>query len=405
MGQSFLDPLSEITQALGDIEANDGQARTYLAKCIDDLLHTEAKSDDELRDVLHEYLPVFGRLISFLPEDDTDTPYYRSIAAIIRGDQGYLTETERFYAAKSAEVPSWLDWFAADQYFVSILVGLPVLGNWDNQIEEKIIRAHQKYAAKYFPKSAFDLYCKFWASKSSDQHRLRLLRDAVEKDPQWVWAWVEMGDIYYNLPQGLQSGWGDNIGGRTSYTIEEINEGKLYDQIIFNTISDSTIGDEKNFVGAREDKEQTPGETRYWNGNLIDVDIGKEYVIRIYGHNNSPRGYNKVAEDVEIQFQIPSESGKSIAVHGLLSSSNANPSVYWDGVVFTCDTPFHLEYVQGSALFENNGVGAGGFQLPDDIVNNWVTVGYDKIDGRIPGCYQYSFYATIRVKIVEDIVS
>lgn len=206
MGKSILDPLSEITQALGDIEANDGQARTYLAKCIDNLLHTEAKSDDELRDVLHEYLPVFGRLISFLPEDDTDTPYYRSIAAIIRGDyQGYLTETERFYAAKSAEVPSWLDWFAADQYFVSILVGLPVLGNWDNQIEEKIIRAHQKYAAKYFPKSAFDLYCKFWASKSSDQHRLRLLRDVLEKDPQWVWAWVEMGDIYYNQKKWAQA--------------------------------------------------------------------------------------------------------------------------------------------------------------------------------------------------------
>ena len=206
MGKSILDPLSEITQALGDIEANNGQARTYLAKCIDDLLHTEAKSDDELRDVLHEYLPAFDRLISFLPEDDTDTPYYRSIAAIIRGDyQGYLTETERFYAAKSAEVPSWLDWFAADQYFVSILVGLPVLGNWDNQIEEKIIRAHQKYAAKYFPKSAFDLYCKFWASKSSDQHRLRLLRDVLEKDPQWVWAWVEMGDIYYNQKKWAQA--------------------------------------------------------------------------------------------------------------------------------------------------------------------------------------------------------
>lgn len=207
---------------------------------------------------------------------------------------------------------------------------------------------------------------------------------------------------YSNLPQGLHSGWGDNIGGRTSYTIEEINEGKLYDQIIFNTISNSTIGDEKNFVGAREHKEQTPGKTRYWNGNLIDVDIGKEYVIRIYGHNNSPRGYDSVAEDVEIQFQIPSDSGKSIAVHGLISSSNASPSVYWDGVVFTCDTPFHLEYVQGSALLENNGVGAGGVLLPDDVVNNWVTVGYDKIDGRIPGCYQYSFYATIRVKIVED---
>lgn len=231
---------------------------------------------------------------------------------------------------------------------------------------------------------------------SIDQEKNILFGDAVSQEQTFN---------YSSLPRGLRSGWGDNIGGRTSYTIEEINEGKLYDQIIFNTISDSTIGDEKNFVSARENREIGPEEIRYWNGNLIDVDIGKEYVIRIYGHNNSPQGYDKAAEDVEIQFQIPSESGKSIAVHGLISSSNANPSVYWDGVVFTCDTPFHLEYVCGSALFENNGAGAGGFQLPDDVVNNWVTVGYDKMDGRIPGCYQYSFYATIRVKVVEDIVS
>lgn len=211
----------------------------------------------------------------------------------------------------------------------------------------------------------------------------------------------EQSFAYSNLPEGFQSGWGDNIGGRASYTIEEINEGKLYDQIIFNAISNSTIGDEKNFVGAMENRVTEPGEIRYVNANLIDVEIGKEYIIRIYGHNNSPWGYDKVAEDVEIQFQIPSESGRSIAVHGLISSSNATPSIYWDGVVLTCNTPFCLEYVKGSAFLENNGIGAGGFLLPDSVVNNWVTVGYDKIDGKIPGCYQYSFHATICVKVVE----
>lgn len=47
------------------------------------------------------------------------------------GTESYLMETERFYAAKSAEDPGWLDWFAADRYFVSIVAYLPVLGNWD----------------------------------------------------------------------------------------------------------------------------------------------------------------------------------------------------------------------------------------------------------------------------------
>lgn len=206
MGMASGGGLSDISQALQDGLVNTESAHTYLAKCIDNLLHTEAASGDELRDILHQYLPVFDQLVTHLPCDAVDAPYYRSIAAIIRGDyQAYLAETERFYAAKSTETPDWLDWPAADQYIVSIVSGLPVLGKWDDQIEGKIIRAHQKYAAKYFPGSAFDLYCKFWASKGSDQQRLKLLRDVLEKDPRWAWAWVETGDIYYNQKKWEQA--------------------------------------------------------------------------------------------------------------------------------------------------------------------------------------------------------
>lgn len=63
--------------------------------------------------------------------------------------------------------------------------------------------------------------------------------------------------------------WGDNDGGRPSYTEEEINDGAIgateisdgenYKEsdnypgiIVFNSISDSAIGNEKNFVGTRE---------------------------------------------------------------------------------------------------------------------------------------------------------
>lgn len=230
--------------------------------------------------------------------------------------------------------------------------------------------------------------------------------DRVEnagKDIDWGTTAVsqEQALDYYDLPDGFASGWGDNSGGRTSYTLDEINEGKINDQIIFNTISDSVIGDEKNFVAARENTKKLPGETYDWKGNLINVEIGKEYLVRIYGHNNSPKGYDRIAEDVAIQFQIPGESGRSIAVHGLIFSSNAVPSLYWDGVVFTCETPFRLEYVQGSAKIRNNGIGSeSSALLSDSIVNNWVTIGYNELNGRIPGCYQYAFYASIRVKVV-----
>lgn len=62
-----------------------------------------------------------------------------------------------------------------------------------------------------------------------------------------VWVFICTA---FNQP--VAYAWGDNGGGRESHTIEEINSGILGDSIIFNTISDSVIGNEKNFVGARE---------------------------------------------------------------------------------------------------------------------------------------------------------
>ena len=48
---------------------------------------------------------------------------------------------------------------------------------------------------------------------------------------------------------------------------------------------------------------------------------------------------------------------------------------------------------------------SGGITLSDDIVkakSGGVMIGYDALDGRIPGCYQYDNYVTIIVKAVFD---
>lgn len=227
--------------------------------------------------------------------------------------------------------------------------------------------------------------------------------------------------------------WGDNSGGdmRPSYTIEEINNGAIGPteeshgkdyknspdypgQIIFNTISDSVIGNEKNFVGARqctirEDGRANPAdpEEEEWRGNDITAVDGQYYIIRLYVHNNNPNGFDAVAEDTRVSFIIPDISATTIEVNGFISSSNATPSKYWDHINFnsTDDTPFHLEYIQGSALLENNGTGLGGLTLSDDVINfngSGVLIGYDALDGNIPGCYQYDNFVTILVKAVYD---
>lgn len=203
------------------------------------------------------------------------------------------------------------------------------------------------------------------------------------------------------------SAWGDSNGGRPSYTIDQINQGVLGDKIVFNSISDGVIGDEKNFVGARENTGINAGKDNVWNGSDINVENGKEYLVRLYVHNNNPKGMDAVAEDTHVSFNIPQESAKDIQINGFIKADNADPQEYWDYVNFHSDTAFHLEYVYGSAKLENNvhDGNEGGLQLSDDIIqaaSGGILFGYDEMNGRVPGCFQYASYITIRVKAVYD---
>ncbi len=210
----------------------------------------------------------------------------------------------------------------------------------------------------------------------------------------------------------LVSAWGDNSGGRKSYTIDEIESGVLGNRIVFNSISNSTIGDEKNFVGARENTGINAGKDNVWNGNDITVENGKEYLVRLYVHNNNPNGYDAVSQNTRVAFNLPTYSAKQIQVNGFIFSDNATPSEYWDYVNFNSDQPFHLEYVKGSAIIENRGYASqangGAKPLGDEIVTkaqseHGVRIGFDQAgDGKIPGCYTYASYVSIRVKAVYE---
>lgn len=195
----------------------------------------------------------------------------------------------------------------------------------------------------------------------------------------------------------------DNNGDtRPSYTINEINAGVLGNQITFNAISDSVIGNEKDFVSACEATNIDLGTDDAWNGTEIQVEDGKNYIIRLYVHNNSLYS-SQVAENTSVLFNIPGESSTEISVQGFIRSSNAVPSEYCDSVTFKGISPFHLEYQYGSALLENNGIGKnGGIRLGDSIVVDNTLIGFDALDGRIPGCYSYDSFVYVEVKAVFE---
>lgn len=219
---------------------------------------------------------------------------------------------------------------------------------------------------------------------------------------------------------------------RPEYTVDEVNQ--MYkdgtwapDKIVFNSISDSVIGHEFNFVGARACTLQADGrcnklpEGEYWE-DYVEVQDGETYIIRLYVHNNNPYGVTDeekatasaqeiadsdagTAENVKVAFTVPSTYANEVEVNGFIRTTSGEIPTYLDSVKFTSKTEkFHLEYVYGSALLENNGIGKGGYTLSDDIIKSQtgILIGYDKLDGRVPGCYQFANYVTIQVKAIFD---
>jgi uncharacterized repeat protein (TIGR01451 family)/LPXTG-motif cell wall-anchored protein len=166
------------------------------------------------------------------------------------------------------------------------------------------------------------------------------------------------------------------------------------DHVTFNSITDNpNIGDERNFVGIRE-----TGTNNLWTDDMT-VQSGKEYTVRMYVHNNAASNLNLVAEDVTAKFNLPTTTGKSIQVDGFIDSSNATPTEVYDSAKFTSTTNFNLAYVSGSLKYENNAFGATGVALSESIFTSTGTkLGYDKLDGKIPGCLQYAGYVTFTIK-------
>ena len=229
----------------------------------------------------------------------------------------------------------------------------------------------------------------------------------------------------------------DNDFSRPIYSLREVNEGKLGDKITFNSIviteadktwykkktgkdiPSRTLENETNFVGARKYTGTEADKNTLWSGTEIMAEDGQEYIIRLYVHNNNPKGEKAVAENTQVRFYVPYGSSDAVKVNGWLKADNADAGDYddhtfLDEVTFKSanGSKFHLEYVYGSALLENGGFAHGGVEMPDTIINqgdptigkedNWTLIGYNGLDGKMPGCYEYINYVTICVLVVYD---
>ena len=168
--------------------------------------------------------------------------------------------------------------------------------------------------------------------------------------------------------------------------------------VTFNSITDNpNLGDERNFTSVRE-----VGSTGDWQ-DAVTVQPGKEYEVRVYVHNNAASNLGLVANDVKAKVNVPTTTGNSVRVMAYVNSSNATPTEVYDQADFNSTQTFNLAYIAGSAKYYNNvfgkyGVGSG-VSLPDSLVTSTgATLGYNKLDGHIPGCMQYAGVVVFHVK-------
>lgn len=171
------------------------------------------------------------------------------------------------------------------------------------------------------------------------------------------------------------------------------------DYVDFNTYKDGAIGHEHNFVGIRE-----ATAPNVWD-DTVKVERGKEYVVRMYVHNNAASSLGLVANDVTGRITLPTTTGRSVQIDGSISASNfgankkgnaGQPGMVYDQATFTGDENFNVAYIPGTLKYETNKMNTA---LPESIFTSaGALLGYDKLDGKIPGCFEYAGYVSFKVK-------
>ena len=193
---------------------------------------------------------------------------------------------------------------------------------------------------------------------------------------------------------GAMHAWGPS---RTTFTMASPAP-----YVTFNAITDNPRhGDERNFVQIRNYTDN--GQF----GENVDLVAGKEYEVYVFYHNNaSPdlndadSNYKGIALDARMRVQMPStvKAGENARVTGFVSASNATPGEVWDEAYGknTTNGGMALRYVPNSAKITSNGSVNGKAINLDSLAGNGALLGYDALDGKLPGCSQYSGYVTYR---------
>jgi uncharacterized repeat protein (TIGR01451 family)/LPXTG-motif cell wall-anchored protein len=222
------------------------------------------------------------------------------------------------------------------------------------------------------------------------EYKMKKLITAIKRAPKTA-ASISMVLAAVIVPAAIFA-WGPD---RPTYTMDS-----PADHVTFNSITNNPAhGDEQNFVQIKD----VTASTRFVEN--VDLVPGHEYEVYSFYHNNAATNLNAsgrgVANNAQMRIQMPAtvKNNETVNVTGVISASNAQPQQVWDeayGKAVSGDVV--LRYVQDSATIHNNGA-TNGQKLPDTLLTTGTNLGFDTLNGVLPGCNEFSGYVTFRFKV------
>ena len=196
------------------------------------------------------------------------------------------------------------------------------------------------------------------------------------------------------IPMAVQA-WGP--GKRQLFTMQN-----PADYITFNSITDNPrVGAEPNFLKVSR------GNNEGYSDSMTMED-GKTYYIYMYVHNNAKARLNLVSTNTRAHIDLPTGANQWktwYEINGYLWADNAKPNEIWDNILLRSNKEFHIEVL--SAKYYNNvrTEATGGFDLGRELYTSQgrgtgALLGYQQMDGRIPGCLEYSGYVLVKFRPV-----
>ncbi len=206
--------------------------------------------------------------------------------------------------------------------------------------------------------------------------------------------------------------WGDERGFTVIKDLgtDETNDGKTAAGKITGEIG--TNANTSSDVASKNDSDFKEVETAH---------DGHYYMVKMLVHNNASSNLNLVAKDTNIGAYIDKAYSKAITIQTDINASNCGANTkgnkgsecwFWDEAYIKAadddDNQYKATYVPDSLRYYNNAKlfsSDSGFTFTDDnddsnlLKSQGVKIGYDKMDGNIPGCSQYMGFATFIVKV------